>query len=360
MIWITSRSKGTIRPTGRSRTNQCHPPRPTAFLTYPSSPTSELLVRLFPVTSTLVRLGSRGADSSLGPSSPPSDPVPDGCFSRVSPSVTSTSSGSVSSFCTCSSVTASIPSVSGLLSWLMSSLLRNGSVRSTFCVFFFSTIARRSSLLRSPCPFFRSFPRNSRLASIRTDPTASQRRSDRVRSTSILRYVPSPRPLFCVSSRPPFLRPRCVPVVLGPPSRLHAPPDPFGGRERRREARTCASLVLRNVANWKHEVPKDVSWDPLDAGRVRRAARNGRMGGKGPGKEGENRGGKARSVEEQRLRGVRFETGRDGAEREADPREGKQGPKRRRTGWEGRATPPDPRGPCGPIRTSYANETRGS
>lgn len=35
-------------------TSQCHPPSPTAFLTTPRRPTRTDLVRLFPVTTTLV------------------------------------------------------------------------------------------------------------------------------------------------------------------------------------------------------------------------------------------------------------------------------------------------------------------
>lgn len=46
-------------------TSQCQPPRPTAFLTTPWRPTSTDLVRLFPVTTTLVWRGSTESSSSL-------------------------------------------------------------------------------------------------------------------------------------------------------------------------------------------------------------------------------------------------------------------------------------------------------
>lgn len=46
-------------------TSQCHPPRPTAFLTTPWRPTSTDFVRLFPVTTTLVWRGSTESSSSL-------------------------------------------------------------------------------------------------------------------------------------------------------------------------------------------------------------------------------------------------------------------------------------------------------
>lgn len=50
-------------------TSQCHPPRPTAFLTTPWSPTSTDFVRLLPVTTTLVWRGR--TDSSSSELSPP-------------------------------------------------------------------------------------------------------------------------------------------------------------------------------------------------------------------------------------------------------------------------------------------------
>lgn len=46
-------------------TSQCHPPSPTAFFTTPWRPTSTDLVRLFPVTTTLVWRGSTESSSSL-------------------------------------------------------------------------------------------------------------------------------------------------------------------------------------------------------------------------------------------------------------------------------------------------------
>lgn len=51
-------------------TSQCHPPSPTAFLTTPWRPTSTDLVRLLPVTTTLVCRGSTDISSSPHPSGP--------------------------------------------------------------------------------------------------------------------------------------------------------------------------------------------------------------------------------------------------------------------------------------------------
>lgn len=45
-------------------TSQCQPPRPTAFLTTPCNPTNTDFVLLFPVTITLVCLGSTESSSS--------------------------------------------------------------------------------------------------------------------------------------------------------------------------------------------------------------------------------------------------------------------------------------------------------
>uniref|UniRef100_A0A0A9DZN7 Uncharacterized protein n=1 Tax=Arundo donax TaxID=35708 RepID=A0A0A9DZN7_ARUDO len=50
------------------RTSQCQPPRPTAFFTTPCKPTSTDLVRLLPVTTTLVCRGSTDISSSPHPS----------------------------------------------------------------------------------------------------------------------------------------------------------------------------------------------------------------------------------------------------------------------------------------------------
>ena len=46
-----------------SRTSQCHPPSPIAFMTVPFFPTSDDFVRLLPFTCTLVFLGNNGNSS---------------------------------------------------------------------------------------------------------------------------------------------------------------------------------------------------------------------------------------------------------------------------------------------------------
>lgn len=61
-------SKSFVRLYGSGITSQCQPPRPTAFVTTPWRPTRTDLVRLFPVTSTLVWRGS--TDRPSPPSSP--------------------------------------------------------------------------------------------------------------------------------------------------------------------------------------------------------------------------------------------------------------------------------------------------